>query len=332
MKQLYTFITILLSIFAFGQDITVKVDLSRLSYTGAGVNIYHSGGEQTGVVDEGNGVFSYTFTGLTAGDVVEYQWIGYIDSGTPASAATPLIPKILDGGIEEDLRNKYSATYANEAFGTDYSNYFNYKVTAQASDYVSPTHYWGSLERTSVSYSIITLNGTAGKTYSAINSSVGWVRGPAAVDNGDGTHTLTLDPTTAFEYYWKEDGTSEDLKSCTGDSSIVNTDGATYANRVHTAGESRTETFNTCPTGTLSINNLELGVVEFYPNPMQNTLNVSSSTMVESIGVYDLTGRQVLSAMPNAAAFSLNVSNLNKGVYLVSIKADGQEMTAKLVK
>lgn len=333
MKQLYTFI-LLISSFVYSQDVTVSVDLSRLTYTGAGVNIYHSDNEQTGVVDNGDGTFSYTFTGLSAGDVVEYQWVGYIDSSVGANAATPLIPKVVDGGIEEDLRRKYSDTYTNESFGTDYANYFNYKVVAQATDYTSPTHYWGSLERTSVNYSIITLSGDTGKTYSAINSDPGynWIHGPAAVDNGDGTHSLILDPTTAFEYYWKEGTTSEDLKSCTGDSNIVNTDGATYANRIHTAGDSRTDTFNTCPPGTLSIFDAKMGKIVIYPNPFVNIISFDTEKSIDQVSIFDLTGREVMRATPNAAAFSLDVNNLNKGMYLVTVKAGEQELTTKLVK
>jgi hypothetical protein len=37
-------------------------------------------------------------------------------------------------------------------------------------------------------------------------------------------------------------------------------------------------------------------------------------------------------AKPNATAFSLNVADLNKGLYLVTVKAGKQELTTKLVK
>ena len=69
-----------------------------------------------------------------------------------------------------------------------------------------------------------------------------------------------------------------------------------------------------------------------YPNPVQNTLNVSAAASVDSVSIFDITGREVLRATPNAAAFSLDVATLNKGLYLVSLKAGDQEMTTKLVK
>jgi len=82
----------------------------------------------------------------------------------------------------------------------------------------------------------------------------------------------------------------------------------------------------------LSIGNLNNSDVLVYPNPVQNTLFVNAGAMVDNVSIFDLTGRQVLRAMPNAESFSLDVSNLNKGMYLVSLKSGDQEITTKLVK
>ena len=82
---------------------------------------------------------------------------------------------------------------------------------------------------------------------------------------------------------------------------------------------------------TASINDLKSNV-NVYPNPVENTLNVSAGDVVDSVTIFDLTGREVLRATPNAAAFSLDVSSLNKGLYLVTVKAGEQELNTKLVK
>ena len=86
---------------------------------------------------------------------------------------------------------------------------------------------------------------------------------------------------------------------------------------------------NTTVLSVKEYNNIDIVV---YPNPVENTLNVSAAASVDSVSIFDLTGRQVLRAAPNAAAFSLDVANLNKGLYLVTLKAGDQEMTTKLVK
>ena len=82
---------------------------------------------------------------------------------------------------------------------------------------------------------------------------------------------------------------------------------------------------------TASINDLESNV-NVYPNPVENTLNVSAAVVIDAVSIFDLTGREVMRATPNATAFSLDVSDLNKGLYLVSVKAGKQELTTKLVK
>jgi hypothetical protein len=82
----------------------------------------------------------------------------------------------------------------------------------------------------------------------------------------------------------------------------------------------------------LSVGNLDNTDVSVYPNPVQNTLNVSAAVTIDAVSIFDLTGRQVLRATPNAAAFTLDVADLNKGMYLVSLKSGDQEMTTKLVK
>ena|GEM_PF-1321687 len=84
-------------------------------------------------------------------------------------------------------------------------------------------------------------------------------------------------------------------------------------------------------SATASINDIESNV-NVYPNPVENTLNVSAGDVVDSLTIFDLTGREVMRATPNAAEFSLDVSSLNKGMYLVTVKAGEQELNTKLVK
>ena len=82
---------------------------------------------------------------------------------------------------------------------------------------------------------------------------------------------------------------------------------------------------------TASINDIESNV-NVYPNPVENTLNVSAAVVIDAVSIFDLTGREVMRAKPNATAFSLDVADLNKGLYLVTVKAGKQELTTKLVK
>ena len=84
-------------------------------------------------------------------------------------------------------------------------------------------------------------------------------------------------------------------------------------------------------SATASINDLESNV-NVYPNPVENTLNVTAAVVIDAVSIFDLTGREVMRAKPNATAFSLDVADLNRGLYLVTVKAGKQELTTKLVK
>lgn len=83
---------------------------------------------------------------------------------------------------------------------------------------------------------------------------------------------------------------------------------------------------------TLSVYEIETPQFITYPNPLQNTLNIKGTTDVENVSIYDLMGRNVLNATPNNSEFSLDVSQLNKGVYMVQLKAGDKETTLKIVK
>ena len=84
-------------------------------------------------------------------------------------------------------------------------------------------------------------------------------------------------------------------------------------------------------SGALSLDDFDSSF-SLYPNPVGNTLNVSAAVTIDAVSIFDLTGREVMRAMPNAVTFSLDVADLNKGMYLVTVKAGNQELTTKLVK
>ena len=88
--------------------------------------------------------------------------------------------------------------------------------------------------------------------------------------------------------------------------------------------------------------NATLGVTEIinsrqlqiYPNPVKDVLNfkLSDGLKVESIEIYDLTGKQI--AVKNSKLISsVNVSNLAKGNYVLRVKADdGKVHIQKIIK
>ena len=89
----------------------------------------------------------------------------------------------------------------------------------------------------------------------------------------------------------------------------------------------------------LDTNGVVLDVVDIdttdfvvYPNPLRDVLYVKSTFSVDRVSIFDLMGRNVLKASPNKSDFNLDVSNLNKGVYMVDLKSAGKTTTIKVVK
>lgn len=82
----------------------------------------------------------------------------------------------------------------------------------------------------------------------------------------------------------------------------------------------------------LSVDKFKNLDVVVYPNPVNNTLNISAGSTIDAVNIFDLTGREVLRATPNVDKTSLDVSSLNKGFYLLTVKSGNQELTTKLVK
>lgn len=370
MKQLFTLLFIITLTFVYGQTslvtysdadpnkyITVTVDASELT-NDPGITIVSNHVDANGdgnfdfndfreysVTNNGDGTFSYTFTNIPNGQKIEYVWKAYGNDSSIVQENLGTIGLIGDGQYENYL---LADIPAKESLLTDYGTYGNRTVTSDGENYTAQTYYFHSIRRPGVNYPEITLEAASGAT-AFIKSSLNWgqEQGAGGKDNGDDTYTAIVLPSQAFEYTWTYNGVEEDLspnpnggQNCSGDASIVNAgsyfDGngveQFFGNRVHAAGESRTDTFDTCPTGTLSIFDAEFGEINIYPNPFKNRISIITEKNIDQVSIFDLTGRQVLRATPNAENFSLDVSNLNKGMYLVTIKAGDNEMTTKLVK
>jgi hypothetical protein len=69
-----------------------------------------------------------------------------------------------------------------------------------------------------------------------------------------------------------------------------------------------------------------------YPNPMGSLLTVEGVSEVQHASIFDLTGREVLSTMPNKAVFTLDTADLQHGVYMLSLQIGDTTTTHKLVK
>ncbi|PZR11665.1 MAG: hypothetical protein DI539_20525 [Flavobacterium psychrophilum] len=71
--------------------------------------------------------------------------------------------------------------------------------------------------------------------------------------------------------------------------------------------------------------------LQMFPNPTENILTITSANNAEkSVIVYDMLGKQVINT--TVANGTIDVSNLNAGIYIVNITEEGKTATKKLIK
>lgn len=70
----------------------------------------------------------------------------------------------------------------------------------------------------------------------------------------------------------------------------------------------------------------------YYPNPTSNQLNLSADSNISKVEIYNILGQKVQSSVVNATQKQLNVSSLQKGIYLMEVSIDTAKKTFKIVK
>ncbi len=80
------------------------------------------------------------------------------------------------------------------------------------------------------------------------------------------------------------------------------------------------------------IEQLSLNKVIVYPNPATNTLTIETESGNSIYQLQDLTGKVLLSGSVTATKFSLDISALSKGIYLLSLIDGEQQVNRKVVK
>jgi Secretion system C-terminal sorting domain len=80
----------------------------------------------------------------------------------------------------------------------------------------------------------------------------------------------------------------------------------------------------------LSISKNELDSATVFPNPAENLLNIATSLKIDSFDIYDINSRKV--NVPFLNESTLNIQNLQAGVYFLKISNNTSVKTIKFVK
>lgn len=80
---------------------------------------------------------------------------------------------------------------------------------------------------------------------------------------------------------------------------------------------------------TAAINNNAIDGLRVYPNPAKDIVTIATDAgATKNVQVFDIVGKKV---MENTIQNTLNISGLNKGVYILKIEENGKIATKKLV-
>ncbi|MDI1257536.1 MAG: peptide-N-glycosidase F-related protein [Flavobacterium sp.] len=71
---------------------------------------------------------------------------------------------------------------------------------------------------------------------------------------------------------------------------------------------------------------------DYSPNPTKDIINVNANAAINTIALYDIQGRVLITKTVDATKASINISDYTNGVYFLKIKSEKGEKTKKIIK
>ncbi|MCF6133527.1 T9SS type A sorting domain-containing protein [Flavobacterium wongokense] len=85
-------------------------------------------------------------------------------------------------------------------------------------------------------------------------------------------------------------------------------------------------------TNTLSNPEHSISKIKIYPNPTTTVWNLSHTTNIDSVELFDVSGKVIGEFSPNSTQFQLDATTLSKGVYFVKIKSGLDFTVQKIIR
>jgi len=82
----------------------------------------------------------------------------------------------------------------------------------------------------------------------------------------------------------------------------------------------------------LSTSDFSANAIKLYPNPATNVLNIESASTIEKVAIYNLLGQEVISQTPNSELVTIDVTNLQSGIYVVKSSINGNVSSTRFIK
>ncbi len=71
---------------------------------------------------------------------------------------------------------------------------------------------------------------------------------------------------------------------------------------------------------------------KFYPNPVTNELNLSAKNTIDQVSIFNLIGQKVYSEKIDNTKSTINLSFLQKGMYVMTVTSEGNTASYKIIK
>jgi hypothetical protein len=72
--------------------------------------------------------------------------------------------------------------------------------------------------------------------------------------------------------------------------------------------------------------------IRMYPNPTSTVFTIEANDVIDNISLFNVLGQEVLTKTSNSNSVTLDVANLQTGVYVVKSTIGGVISTSRLVK
>jgi len=82
----------------------------------------------------------------------------------------------------------------------------------------------------------------------------------------------------------------------------------------------------------LSVKEDSFAKFNYYPNPVDDQLSVSSEQSLQKIKITSLSRQKVLEFLPKSKNLEVSTKSLKTGMYILSVMIDGKEKSFKILK
>lgn len=202
--------------------------------------------------------------------------------------------------------------YANA--GRDLTAAFQFKTTGNGTVYIDNMYFWKEAQGSVATLSDLKVDGVTIADFSSSTTSYTY-----EVEEG----TTTVPSVTATTFDANATVVVTNASSIPGAATVVVTaeDGTTT--------ETYTVNFVEATTGIKELSDIEFSI---YPNPAADFVQIDANSIIESVEVFDLTGKTSIVDTPHRISAKVNISSLSKGIYIVKVRIDGVVKTSKVFK